>query len=308
MVKGAIEAKSALYTRDFEVVDIPALFKPKVAVVAESKPKAAIHLDIDAIGRGGLFIDNNVAQVEVALDGKIKGTPQEPQFVGTLNVVNGKVKVRRRTFTLTSGAADFRGEFPPNPNVNINAETEISTREADYLITATVTGTARAPIVHFSSDDPNLTQNDLVTLVAVGRTAADLQSESGGVTSIDALALVPTAPVEERVSQLVGIDRFEIDLAQTNSQGDVSPGVTIGKNLTDRFRAALTTTFDTDARNAVVLEYDLTRRLSVLGQWEADTESEAGAFGAGLRLRYEFRRLPFSLLGRRAEPREHNAN
>lgn len=308
MVRGAIEAKSALYTKDFEVVDIPALFKPRIAAVAEAKPKSSVHLDLVTIGRGGLVVDNNVAQVEVALDGKLKGTPLEPQFVGTVTVLNGKVKVRRRTFTLTAGAADFRGEFPPNPNVNITAETEISTREADYLVTAAVTGTARAPVVNFSSDDPSLTQNDLVTLVAVGRTAAELQGESGGVTSLDALALVPTAPVEERVSQLVGIDRFEIDLAQTNSQGDVSPGLTIGKNLTDRFRAALTTTFDTDARNAVVLEYDLTRRLSVLGQWEADTESEAGAFGAGLRLRYEFRRLPWSILGRRVEPRERDAN
>jgi hypothetical protein len=153
-----------------------------------------------------------------------------------------------------------------------------------------------------------LTQNDLITLVAVGRTAAELQGESGGVSSIDALALVPTAPVEEQVSALVGIDRFEIDLAQTNSQGDVAPGLTIGKNLTDRLRAAVTTTFDTEARNAVVMEYDLTRRMSLLGQWEADTESEAGAFGAGFRVRYEFRRIPFSILGRRATPRQPDAN
>jgi hypothetical protein len=307
-LKGDVEIKSALYTRDFEVVDIPALFRPEAQAVVDGKPATQLHLDLQVAGRDGLYIDNNVAQVEVALDGRVRGTPQEPQLMGTLGVVGGEVKVRRRTFRLTAGAADFRGDFPPNPNVNINAETEITTREADYLITATVTGTARDPVVHFTADDPSLTQNDLVTLVAVGRTAAELQGETGGVTSIDALALLPTSPVEEQVTQFVGIDRFEIDLAQTNSQGDVTPGVTIGKNLTDRLRAALTTAFDTDARNVVSLEYDVTRRLSLLGQWEAETESEAGAFGAGLRLRYEFRRIPFSILGRRTAPRVPDAN
>lgn len=295
-VRGTLDVKRALYSRDFEIVDIPALLRPSVEAIAETAPATIVRLDLKTTGRGGLYVDNNVAQVELAVDGAVKGTLRDPKLIGTVSVVGGTVKVRRRSFTLTGGAVDFRGRIPPNPNVNINAETEISTREADYVVTATVSGTAQDPVVNFGSDDPSLTQGDIVSLVAVGRTAAELQGESGGVSSIDALALVPTAQVEEQVSQLVGIDRFEVDLAQTDSQGDLSPGVTIGKNLTDRFRAALSTTFTVDARNAVVLEYDLTRRISLIGQWEADTKSGAGAFGAGVRMRYEFRRLPFSLL------------
>jgi autotransporter translocation and assembly factor TamB len=298
-VGGTVDVQSALYSRDFEVVDLPGLFAPRVKQVAEiSTPPNTIRLDLTTKGRGGLYIDNNVAQVELWLDGKAKGTLPEPAFVGTVGIIGGKVKVRRRTFELTGGAIDFRGRLPANPNLNISAETEVSTREADYLITATVTGTARDPIVQFGSDDPTLTQTDILSLVAVGRTAAELQGETQGVSQIDALALLPTAPVEEQVSELVGIDRFEIDLAQTNSQGDVSPGLTIGKDITERFRGAVTTSFDVDARNAVVLEYDLTRRVSLVGQWEAETESQAGAFGGGVRVRYEFRRLPFSLLRR----------
>ena len=297
VVSGTVDIQSALYSQDFEVVDLPALFAPRVQQIVEIAPApVVVRLDLTTKGRGGLYVDNNVAQVELWLDGKVKGTVREPTFVGTVGIIGGKVKVRRRTFELTGGAIDFRGRLPTNPNLNISAEAEISTRDADYLITAAVTGTARDPIVQFGSDDPTLTQTDILSLVAVGRTAAELQGETQGVSEIDALALLPTAPVEEQVSELVGIDRFEIDLAQTNSQGDVSPGLTIGKDITERFRGAVTTSFDVDARNAVVLEYDLTRRVSLVGQWEAATESQAGAFGAGVRVRYEFRRIPFSLL------------
>lgn len=294
-VSGAVDVQSAVYSRDFEIVDIPALFAPRVQEVVGTVPSSVFRLDLDASSRGGLYVDNNVAQVEMSLDMRIRGTVREPKLIGSVGILGGEVKVRRRAFEIIGGAADFLGRVPPNPSLNINAETEVTTREADYLIAATVTGTARDPVVQFGSDDPTLTQTDIISLVTVGRTAAELQGESAGVSQIDALALVPTAPVEERVSELVGIDRFEIDLAQTNSQGDLTPGLTIGKSITEGFRAALTTTFDVDARNAVALEYDLTRRISLIGQWEADTESEAGAFGAGIRIRYEFRRIPLSL-------------
>jgi hypothetical protein len=46
----------------------------------------------------------------------------------------------------------------------------------------------------------------------------------------------------------------------------------------------------------VQLEYRMTRRISLLGSWEGQTADQSGAFGGGFKFRYEFRKLPCSLV------------
>jgi hypothetical protein len=43
------------------------------------------------------------------------------------------------------------------------------------------------------------------------------------------------------------------------------------------------------------LEYQVTRRISLLSTWESRTQSQDEAFGGDVKFRYEFRTLPFSL-------------
>jgi autotransporter translocation and assembly factor TamB len=152
--------------------------------------------------------------------------------------------------------------------------------------------------VEFSADDPNLSQNDVISLVAFGKTMAQLQRSAGGTAAADVLAFVPTGSTEENVRELIGVDRFEVGASQASDSNAIEPMVTIGKNLGERLRGVVTTTFGVEQRRIVQLEYRWSRRVSVVGSWESETESQAGAFGGDVRFRYEFRRLPFSLFGR----------
>ena len=115
----------------------------------------------------------------------------------------------------------------------------------------------------------------------------------------DVLALLPSeyvGNVQQRVHNLFGVDRIEVEPAYVPYSGTIEPRVTIGKDITDRIRAQASSGFTVDARRMMQLEYRLTRRFSLLGSWEGSTQTEAGAFGGDLKFRYEFRRLPFSLL------------
>lgn len=295
-VNGDIEVVNALYDRNLELADLLPWFKEHIVPAPRIEPSVReVQLDLRIYAHDSVFVDNNFAKAEMWLNLQLVGNTEKPVLTGTIGFLSGQVTFRDRTFTLTAGTIDFEERLGMNPVLNITAESQVSTPDAEYTVTAAVSGTADDPRVQFSADDPNLSQNDVLSLVTFGKTQAQLQKEGGGISAADALALLPTRGVEQRVSQLVGVDRFEITASQARDTGAIEPRVTIGKDLTDRFRALASGSFGVEARRTVQLEYRVTQRISLLGTWESQTQSQAGAFGGDVKFRYEFRRLPLSL-------------
>jgi len=298
-VSGNIEVLNAVYDRRLELVDLLPWFKEHVAPAPRVGPAVTtVKLDLQIHAPDGLFIDNNFAKAEMRADLSIAGDTDKPSVRGTVEILNGEVTFRNRVFTLSGGAIDFTDPYQINPVLNISAETQVVTTESEYTIAVVVSGTADNPRVQFSADDPGLSQNDVLSLVTLGGTTTETQRQTGGVGTADVLALLPSeyvGNVQQRVHNLFGVDRIEVEPAYVPYSGTIEPRVTIGKDITDRIRALASSGFTVDARRMMQLEYRLTRRLSLLGSWEGSTQTEAGAFGGDLKFRYEFRRLPFSL-------------
>ncbi len=304
LLSGSVEVVNALYDRNFDWADIlPWLLeqlagRPLPQVRTIERP---IGLDLIVYSRGGFFVDNNLANLEAWLDLQLRGDTLAPIISGRVGFIGGDVSLRGRKFSITGGSVDFRDYYRNDPLINISAEGRVVSSESDYGITMVVSGTASKPRIQFNASDPTLSQTDVFSLATFGKTSAQLQREGGGVSAADALALVPTGEVEKRVGQLVGFDRFQIETVQSRSTGAIEPRVTIGKDLTEQLRALAWSSFGVESRHAVQLEYRVTRRVSLLTAWESDTSSGAGAFGGDIKFRYEFRRIPFSLLSEMGE-------
>jgi translocation and assembly module TamB len=296
-VEGDVEVLSALYDRDLGLAELLDWLKEQLLSVPRARTQAAsgVIFDLRIYSHGGVYLDNNVAKGEMWVNLLLAGDAAKPLLTGTIGILDGEVNVRGRKFLVTGGSIDFSDPRRINPTLNITAESRITTPDSDYLLSVTVTGSADKPRVVFTADDPSLSQNDVLSLVALGRTRAQLQRESKGVSPADALALLPTSAVGNRVGQLVGIDELEVTAAQSRDTGAIEPRVTIGKDLTEQLHALAWTEFGIVARHAVQLEYRLTRRVSLLGSWESQTQSNAGAFGGDVKFRFDFRRVPFTL-------------
>jgi autotransporter translocation and assembly factor TamB len=301
-VSGDVEIISALYDQNIEITDFLPFLREQIRPTPRTKPPATqVHLSLHIHAPGGLYIDNNVAKVELSADLRVDGTVDNPQVTGTIEFLTGEVTFRQRTFNITGGSINFQNHGRINPILNISSESQISTAEADYTVTVTVTGTADNPHVELSADDPTLSETDILSLITFGQTTAQLQSQGGGISPIDAVALLPTGTITAPIAKLIGVNRLEIEavhspVAGGGSAGSIQPRVTIGKDLTDRFRASVSTAFGVSTEQTAQLEYRLTRRISLLGSWEGQTTGQAGAFGGDVKFRYEFRRLPFLLL------------
>ena len=303
---GTIDVSRAVYDRDVDLTDLFLIVRNKLigggAITTVPKGRRSeggggpVLLDLELRAPGGVYLDNNVAKVEGALRMRLQGTVSQPVLTGTIRILDGDVVVSGHKFSLSGGSIEQRDALAFNPLLNISAESRISTPQADYIVSANVSGTAADPRIAFSSDDSSLTQNDILALVTFGRTASELQRGGGGVSAIDALALVPTGPVEKQLEHYVGLDEFEIRAIEEEDTGRVEPQIRIGKRINNRIRASVATSIGVRSWRSVELEYDLTRRISLLSTWKEETRSEAGAFGGAVKFRYEFRRSPFSLL------------
>ncbi|MFI5397278.1 MAG: translocation/assembly module TamB domain-containing protein [Candidatus Binatia bacterium] len=304
-VGGNVEVLSALYDRNIELTDFLPFFREQITPAPRTKPPSTrVHLNVRIHAPGGVHIDNNVAEVELGADLRLVGTIDQPQLTGTIEFLSGQVKFKQRMFTITGGSIDFRDRGRINPILNISAESQISTAEADYTVSVSIAGTAENPRVQLSADDPMLSETDIVSLITLGQTAAQLQRQGGGISAIDAVALLPTGTVTGPVAKIIGVNRLEIETVQSpiaGSAGSIEPRVTIGKDLTERLRAAVSTTFGIGTERMVQLEYRLTRQMSLLGTWEGQTSQQSGAFGGDIKFHYEFRKVPFSLLPRGLE-------
>ncbi|HVM97532.1 MAG TPA: translocation/assembly module TamB domain-containing protein, partial [Candidatus Acidoferrales bacterium] len=298
VVSGGVEVLNALYDRDIGLGDLLDWLRQQLVAMprGHTASASAVAFDLKIYSDGGVFLDNNVAKGEMWVNLYLGGNAAKPALTGTIGILDGEVNFHGRKFTVTGGSIDFWDPNKINPSLNIAAESRISTTDTDYVVNVTVTGTADKPRILFNADDPSLSQNDVLSLVAFGKTTAQLQRDStGGVNPASALAIVPTSAVTTPVGQFVGVDQFEVTAAQARDTGAIEPRVTIGKDLTEQLRAVVWTEFGIVARHAVQLEYRVTRRVSLLGSWESETSEGSGAFGGDIKFRFDFRRIPFSL-------------
>jgi autotransporter translocation and assembly factor TamB len=183
--------------------------------------------------------------------------------------------------------------------LNITAESLIDTPDGSYVVTVRVTGTTVETRVTLSSDDPSLTQTDIATLIAFGRTTAQMRQSGGGGFSL-------TSALGNQIGDLLGgqaekvlpIDRIEFQPTFSPTTGAFEPQLTLGKDLTQDLAASIGQTFGVSSRTRVEVNYRLGPRVWALGLWESQTETEAGAWAGGLRTRYEFWRFtPYTLVG-----------
>lgn len=230
----------------------------------------------------------------------------------------GKIFLRRSEFEVTSGRVRFDDLTRIAPEVDVTAVTEYRRYQTNAPATAAPTASAStggsaAPNsgggrwriqlhAHGDADklkvdltsDPALAQDDIFLLLTVGLTRAELdQSQSASVGQSVALeALGSMTGADRAVTDAVPlIDEFRFGSAYSSRTGRTEPTVTIGKRLTKRIRANVTSGVadSREVRSNVV--WQLSPRVSVEGSYDNVNDissSTLGNLGADVRWRLEF--------------------
>ena len=242
-------------------------------------------LDIHFSGKDNIWINNNVAKLPLEADLFLKGTFDRPLLFGHVEARNGDIYFRRHVFKVQSGTLDFINPNRIIPILDLKAQTTVR----HYQVAMSLTGRLDKPLNLELLSDPPLNQTDILALLTVGKTAEELTAQPGTQATGDAIS-VPTSVlfdefVEDKVKELTGIDRFQVEPYATSSKASSGPRLTVQKRLLDE---QLTVTYisavDPAEEEVIKLEYQLGRNVSVLGE-----RDENGRLGGDLKLRLEFR-------------------
>ena len=235
-------------------------------------PGEAWRYLIDARAPGGIEVDGMGLDSEWGADIRLRGTTENPAIFGEANVVprQGFYEFAGVRFEITRGEIDFDGSSPPDPRLNIRAETDVN----DLAVAVTVTGNSSQPIIAFSSN-PSLPEEELLARMLFG----------DGITSLsatDALQLGAAVaslrggggmdPIN-RLRTSIGLDRLRIVPADPALERGTA--IALGKNFGRRFYAEIIT--DGRGYNATSLEFRVTSWLSILAS--IDTLSRGSVAG-----------------------------
>ncbi len=120
------------------------------------------------------IIQGNLANGSALVDLNIGGTGKAPALDGSVRIENFVASLPFSKLNVTNGTVYFTKDDPFVPHLNIQATSNLQ----DYNINVYIYGTAQDPKTVMSSEPP-LRQEDIVSLLATGATASNLNSGTG---------------------------------------------------------------------------------------------------------------------------------
>jgi translocation and assembly module TamB len=312
------------YTRPINLAtDLGLAGRAKRTVIDTYDPSLdALTLELRVRSRAPLRIRNNLVEVSLGIDSgalAVSGTNQRLGLRGDLKAQpGGRFHLRANEFEIRQAYIRFDDPTRIAPNVDVLAVTEYRRYTDTSAGAAAGAGTAGAAggvsrsgglwriSLHAYGDadnlrldmtsDPTLSQEDIVLLLTIGMTRAEVdQLQAGSFGASAALEALATVSGADRAvkNAIPVIDDFRFGSAYSTKTGRTEPQVTVGKRLTDNVRASVTTglTGDESRELRSNIEWRLNQRMSVQGSYDNinDVSSSAvGNVGVDFRWRLEF--------------------
>jgi translocation and assembly module TamB len=303
--RGEVRIEHLAYTHDIALgATIGELSRTQRTEVEQYDPAADwLAIDLHVRNDEPLAVRNNLVDAALSIEDaerpfRIVGTNQRYGMVGDMRFTRGRVFFRNAAFELRQGATlTFDDEHAIVPRFDIHATTEIR-RSADlqapsWRVILDASGTSDAFTIATRSD-PDLPQEDILLLLAVGLTRGELETLRGGdlgsTLALEALASVTGIDREVRRAVPV-IDDFRLSSAYSVRTGRTEPQVSIGKRIADRVRLSATTGLSEAREFRAVIEAQLDANTSVQAGYDNYNLTSASSFGnvgVDLRWRLEF--------------------
>ncbi len=243
------------------------------------------ELNVRIIGSENITIDNNLARTPVKIRGDmiVKGSLSNPILFGRLESTEGYIYFRNNIFEILHASADFADPHRIKPILNLTAVTSVK----GYKIRLNLEG----QLDHFNlslSSDPYLEEVDILALLTVGQTGKQLKGLEGGIGASEATAFITGGTqdiIEERITKLTGIDRFQVEPYVSTTTGTIEPRITVSDRLIgDKLFVSYTTSLNSTEEQLIKIEYLLDNNISVIG-----VRDEKGSLGGDIKFRFEFK-------------------
>lgn len=300
---GEVIVERLLYSRPIALgATLAELTRTERTEVATWRPSEEhVTLDLSVSADTPLVVRNDLVDAELHIDDgerafRIVGTDERFGVLGDMRFDRGRIFFRNNSFEIVpGGTVVFDDETSVDPSFDVHASTTLrraaDLREASWRVLLEASGSSDSLRISTRSE-PELPQEDILLLLAVGMTRAEVEAQAGSVGSTAALeALASVTGVDRELRRaLPVIDDFRLGSAYSLRTSRTEPQITIGKRIADRIRLSATTGISEARDFRAVLEAQLDDTTSVSVGYDNYnlTGASYGNFGADLRWRLEF--------------------
>jgi translocation and assembly module TamB len=306
VLSGVYRVNSALFEKEFTEKSggtnqlRESIYLPKVLKEGSFDP---IILDIQVLLDRNVLVKNSTMDGSVNGSIQIKGAPNLPVILGKINIDKGsKLIFKDKIFEVGSGSATFSDTKEINPDLFLSAQARVS----DYDINLLVQGPAKGPPTIRLSSVPPLADQEIVSLLALGVTSEQLDSNIG---SRDQANQVGYEALNAAISS-VGKDNFlqsklgvnvQITSGFDNTKNVNVPKVTFTKKITRKWSTNVSAGIGTgQGSKEVKVQYQMNNNWSAVGSWEGQelqegtsvnnvTKESQSVFGLDLEFKREFK-------------------
>jgi len=270
-------------------LDFASFAGPSNSITPPPDPKAfsnRIRLDIHMTSSPELDFQNSYAKLAGDVDLRVRGTIAQPTVLGHITITEGSATFAGTKYQLQHGDIFFSNPVRIEPVIDLDATAHVE----DYDITIGLHGTPSHLSPTFRSEPP-LTQQDIFSLLAMGRTQEEqqiysLQAQQAGVnTAADALlggAL--NATISSRIQKLFGGGSVKIDPSWVGSVGNSTARITVSQQVSKNATLTYATNINSTAQQLIQAEVNVTSTISVLA-----VRDESGVFSLLFKVHRRYR-------------------
>jgi translocation and assembly module TamB len=218
--------------------------------------------------------------MQVEVDMRVVGTAVSPSLLGNISVTQGEMRFQGTRYVINRGEIDFTNPFRIEPVLDF----ELETRIRDVNIALNVSGPARNMNLSYRSDPP-LEFNQLVSLIAVGRSpttdpvlAAQERVEAQPLIQAGANTLLSQAlsrPFSKGLQRFFGVSRLRVDPQVGGAEAVPTARISTEQQITNDLTLIYSYNLADSEQQSVRVEWAPNRRLSFIV-----TRDENGLVGA----------------------------
>ncbi len=264
--------------------------KPISAPVVANAYLRGLQFDVRVESAQSLEIQTSLTRnIEAEANLRLRGTPERPVMLGNLTVNEGEIEFFGNRYRINRGEVNFYNPVKVEPNIDMDLETVVRG------ITVDITFSGPLNKLNFSyRSDPPLQTNDIIALLAVGRTpvttgaiAASQAGSSGNYLGTGTNALLSqaiSAPVAGRLQRFFGVSHIKIDPQLTDLTSVPQARLTLEQQISKEITLTYITNLTRTQEQIIRVEWDLNRQWSVIA-----LRDENGAFGIDFQYRKRFK-------------------
>jgi translocation and assembly module TamB len=291
VLSGRVMIERVTLTQGLEVAGMLVSAKEGITGPSTSSPFLRnLQFDVEAVSAPDARMEWPGAELQAEANLRVRGTWEHPILLGHIHILSGELYFAGNRYRVSRGDLNFANPFRLDPVLNVEATTTIQ----QYEITLNFNGPASKLTLAYRSDPP-LPANDIVTLLALGKTSSEATARSGGTTqsgTAGASAILSEAISSQlggRLERLFGITRFRVDpglsgVGSTGSEQNAAARITVEQQITRNLTITYVSNVSSTQQQVIQVEYNVNRNVSIVG-----LRDQNGTFGIDIKIKKRFK-------------------